>query len=235
MIVRLKEVENITAHIVLFLGLYRFFYILHWVYNWNDIVLASFLAGVVQTFLYADFIYYFIKSNQNDRIINLPIWYITFDLLFPSYQRIDKIFKHKYQKALANMALSTFSIGSSPAAKASGWEASSKLESSWVIYWSSSKESFFFSWRNGAILEAVKVWCKSPSNKLSISFYGVGSNLSSLPVWKVTVLLTIFCWFFRLGMDLVFWTVLSRVIFIIFRLFMVKFLTASRWEKRYFL
>jgi ER lumen protein retaining receptor len=73
MIVRLKEVENITAHIVLFLGLYRFFYILHWVYNWDGIVISSFLAGVVQTFLYADFIYYFIKSNQNDRIINLPI------------------------------------------------------------------------------------------------------------------------------------------------------------------
>ena len=43
------------------------------IYNWNDLVWASFLAGVVQTVLYGDFIYYFIKSNQNDRIINLPI------------------------------------------------------------------------------------------------------------------------------------------------------------------
>ena len=30
MIARCKDIENITAHIVLFLGLYRFFYILHW-------------------------------------------------------------------------------------------------------------------------------------------------------------------------------------------------------------
>jgi len=28
-------------------------------------VIASFLAGVIQTLLYADFIYYFVKSNQN--------------------------------------------------------------------------------------------------------------------------------------------------------------------------
>lgn len=33
--------------------------------NWDGIVLASFLAGIVQTILYADFIYYFVKSNQN--------------------------------------------------------------------------------------------------------------------------------------------------------------------------
>jgi len=30
MIAKCKDIENITAHIVLFLGFYRFFYILHW-------------------------------------------------------------------------------------------------------------------------------------------------------------------------------------------------------------
>ena len=30
MIAKFKEVENITAHVVLFLGLYRFFYLIHW-------------------------------------------------------------------------------------------------------------------------------------------------------------------------------------------------------------
>lgn len=30
MIAKTKDIENITAHIVLFLGLYRFFYIMHW-------------------------------------------------------------------------------------------------------------------------------------------------------------------------------------------------------------
>lgn len=32
MITKLKDVENITAHYILFLGLYRIFYIFHWYY-----------------------------------------------------------------------------------------------------------------------------------------------------------------------------------------------------------
>ena len=44
------------------------------IYNWQTLNYTSFIAGVVQTFFYADFIYYFMKSNQNQRIINLPIW-----------------------------------------------------------------------------------------------------------------------------------------------------------------
>jgi hypothetical protein len=34
MIARCKDIENITAHIVLFLGFYRIFYIMHW-YWWG--------------------------------------------------------------------------------------------------------------------------------------------------------------------------------------------------------
>ncbi len=44
------------------------------IYNWQTLQYTSFIAGIVQTFFYADFIYYFMKSNQNERIINLPIW-----------------------------------------------------------------------------------------------------------------------------------------------------------------
>jgi ER lumen protein retaining receptor len=73
MIAKCKDIENITAHIVLFLGFYRFFYILHWVYKWQELVMISFVAGIFQTVFYADFIYYFVISNQNERIINLPI------------------------------------------------------------------------------------------------------------------------------------------------------------------
>ena len=36
MIAKCKDIENITAHIVLFLGLYRFFYLLHW-YCYSDL------------------------------------------------------------------------------------------------------------------------------------------------------------------------------------------------------
>jgi ER lumen protein retaining receptor len=80
MIAKNQDVENITAHYVLFLGFYRIFYLLHWylsphlrIYNWQTLNYTSFIAGVAQTFFYADFIYYFMKSNQNQRIINLPI------------------------------------------------------------------------------------------------------------------------------------------------------------------
>ena len=43
------------------------------IYRWKDLVMISFVAGIFQSIFYADFIYYFIKSNQNERIINLPI------------------------------------------------------------------------------------------------------------------------------------------------------------------
>lgn len=35
------------------------------IYKWNELVMISFVAGIFQTVFYADFIYYFIKSNQN--------------------------------------------------------------------------------------------------------------------------------------------------------------------------
>lgn len=80
MIAKSQDVQNITAHYVLFLGFYRAFYLLSWykclqfrIYNFQALKLTSFIAGIVQTFLYGDFIYYFIKSNQNERIIKLPI------------------------------------------------------------------------------------------------------------------------------------------------------------------
>lgn len=35
--------------------------------------MTSFLAGIIQSVLYADFIYYFMKSNHNDKIIEFPV------------------------------------------------------------------------------------------------------------------------------------------------------------------
>jgi hypothetical protein len=43
------------------------------VYHWEDLVMIKFVAGIIQTVFYGDFIYYFVRSNQNERIINLPI------------------------------------------------------------------------------------------------------------------------------------------------------------------
>jgi ER lumen protein retaining receptor len=63
---RYREVENLTGNYVFFLGAYRALYILNWIYrsyheqfyqhNW-----VAYICGVVQTALYLDFFYYFIK------------------------------------------------------------------------------------------------------------------------------------------------------------------------------
>jgi hypothetical protein len=43
------------------------------IFQWQHVVWTSFIAGVIQTLLYADFIYYFVKANQQDRILNFPV------------------------------------------------------------------------------------------------------------------------------------------------------------------
>ena len=61
---RYREVENLTAHYVFLLGIYRALYIVNWVYrsyhelyykhNW-----VVYICGFVQTCLYIDFFYYY--------------------------------------------------------------------------------------------------------------------------------------------------------------------------------
>ncbi len=61
---RYREVENLTAHYVFLLGIYRALYIVNWVYrsytevfyrhNW-----VVYVCGFVQTCLYIDFFYYY--------------------------------------------------------------------------------------------------------------------------------------------------------------------------------
>jgi ER lumen protein retaining receptor len=63
---RYGEVENLTGNYVFFLGSYRALYILNWVYrsqtepryrhHW-----LTYICGAIQTILYADFFYYYIK------------------------------------------------------------------------------------------------------------------------------------------------------------------------------
>lgn len=73
-------------------------------YKWDDLVPVSFAAGIIQTLFYGDFIYYFIRSNQNERIINLPIWYICtakHSKLYPlSYIRVLYRVKWSQRNAL---------------------------------------------------------------------------------------------------------------------------------------
>ena len=61
-----RLVENLTGKFVIFLGLYRFFYILNWIYRantqrWYRQHWLTYIAGVVQTLMYIDFFYQYVK------------------------------------------------------------------------------------------------------------------------------------------------------------------------------
>ena len=64
MLTKMQEVENLTGNYVAALGLYRFFYILSWIWRYYqkpEIHWVKTLGGLVQTALYTDFLYYYWK------------------------------------------------------------------------------------------------------------------------------------------------------------------------------
>jgi len=70
MLRQMKEVENLTSHYVFCLGAYRVLYIFNWMSryaNSQSIPWISLFAGVVQSVLYADFFYYYIKARLNNQ------------------------------------------------------------------------------------------------------------------------------------------------------------------------
>lgn len=63
---RYGEVENLTGNYVFFMGAYRALYILNWIYRANTEKnyrhhWMVYICGVIQTLLYADFFYYYLK------------------------------------------------------------------------------------------------------------------------------------------------------------------------------
>mmetsp|Transcript_38759 Transcript_38759/g.80496 ORF Transcript_38759/g.80496 Transcript_38759/m.80496 type:complete len:226 (-) Transcript_38759:933-1610(-) len=74
---RYKEVENLTGNYVFFMGAYRALYILNWIYrahtekgykhHW-----VVYFCGVLQTLLYADFFYYYVKAKSKGAKLSLP-------------------------------------------------------------------------------------------------------------------------------------------------------------------
>lgn len=71
-------VETLTSHYVFSLGGYRFFYLLNWIFRfiteknyWHPLI---WFTGVVQTALFSDFCYYYIRAQLNeDKLMKLPI------------------------------------------------------------------------------------------------------------------------------------------------------------------
>ncbi|KAG2684969.1 hypothetical protein I3760_10G101800 [Carya illinoinensis] len=73
---RSGNVDNLTGQYVFFLGAYRAFYILNWIYRYfTETHFSRWIAcisGLVQTALYADFFYYYYISWKNNTKLKLP-------------------------------------------------------------------------------------------------------------------------------------------------------------------
>ncbi|KAG6593777.1 ER lumen protein-retaining receptor, partial [Cucurbita argyrosperma subsp. sororia] len=73
---RTRNIDNLTGQYVFLLGSYRALYILNWVYRYftepRFIRWTTWIAGFVQTLLYADFFYYYIVSWKNNVKLELP-------------------------------------------------------------------------------------------------------------------------------------------------------------------
>lgn len=74
---RYREVENLTGNYVFFMGSYRALYILNWIYRSYHEPLYQhhfvvYFCGVLQTLLYVDFFYYYVKSKAKGGKFTLP-------------------------------------------------------------------------------------------------------------------------------------------------------------------
>mmetsp|Transcript_20360 Transcript_20360/g.34086 ORF Transcript_20360/g.34086 Transcript_20360/m.34086 type:complete len:221 (-) Transcript_20360:258-920(-) len=74
---RYREVENLTAHYVFLLGIYRALYIVNWIYrSYHEVFYKHnwvvYACGFVQTCLYVDFFYYYFLSKYTGGKFSLP-------------------------------------------------------------------------------------------------------------------------------------------------------------------
>ncbi|XP_078440928.1 ER lumen protein-retaining receptor [Wolffia australiana] len=73
---RTRNIDNLTGQYVFFLGAYRALYIVNWVYRYftepHYVHWIPWLAGIVQTLLYADFFYYYFISLKNNAKLQIP-------------------------------------------------------------------------------------------------------------------------------------------------------------------
>lgn len=75
---QLREVENLTGNYVACLGLYRFMYILNWVYRYFAepvpyVNYVGWIAGFIQTALYVDFFFYYAVAKWYGEKLVLPV------------------------------------------------------------------------------------------------------------------------------------------------------------------
>jgi ER lumen protein retaining receptor len=73
---RTQNIDNLTGNYIFLLGTYRSLYILNWIYRFMTepgyrqwLVWTS---GIVQTIIYCDFFWYYLKSWKNNTKLSLP-------------------------------------------------------------------------------------------------------------------------------------------------------------------
>ncbi|XP_031501580.1 ER lumen protein-retaining receptor-like [Nymphaea colorata] len=73
---RSSNIDNLTVNYVFLLGAYRALYLLNWIYRFftehHHTRWIPWISGLIQTALYADFFYYYIKSWKNHERLKLP-------------------------------------------------------------------------------------------------------------------------------------------------------------------
>ncbi|XP_039058262.1 ER lumen protein-retaining receptor-like [Hibiscus syriacus] len=73
---RTRNIDNLTGQYVFLLGAYRALYVLNWIYRFfteeNYVHWITWVLGLVQTLLYADFFYYYFQSWKNNVKLQLP-------------------------------------------------------------------------------------------------------------------------------------------------------------------
>jgi len=73
---RTQNIDNLTGNYVFLLGSYRGMYILNWIYRYFTEThykqWIAWISGLVQTILYIDFFYYYLKSWKNNEKLALP-------------------------------------------------------------------------------------------------------------------------------------------------------------------
>ncbi|OMJ20065.1 ER lumen protein-retaining receptor [Smittium culicis] len=85
---RTGEADTITAHYIFALGGYRALYLLNWVYRYNMenyVDWVAWLAGIVQTLLYADFFYIYFTRVLKGKKFKLPSINLNKDTFLAHY------------------------------------------------------------------------------------------------------------------------------------------------------
>ena len=73
---RTKKVDVLSADYIFFLGMYRLFYILNWIAKAivkKKTYPVTWATGIIQTLIYLDFLYYYIKAKLSREEFSLPV------------------------------------------------------------------------------------------------------------------------------------------------------------------